>query len=327
MSFDDLGIGFAGNPLDRLFQARDDALLRAGLAAEPHARAVVFVQSMPVLRLAAEGLSSLHPLAAARAFGDIREEVLLGRDENGPLYALLLPDDAAHAEAPPDAAAFVDQRRLILPALPMLQIRDLRALANKGALPRAEIAILAQAKAILHFHAHHAFCARCGAQTRSAQGGWRRDCRACDARHFPRTDPVAIMNVVDGDFCLLGRQKQFPEKMYSCLAGFVEGGETLEEAVRREVMEEAAISVGAVRYIASQPWPFPASLMIGCEAQALSRDIAIDPAELEDCRWFSRAEVRAMLEGRHEQGLFAPNPVALAHSLLAYWLSSETQSG
>ena len=240
MSFFDLDIGFAGNPLDRLSGAREDAARLAELADAANARAVVFVQSMPVLRLdEGESLSSLHSLPAARAFGAIREEVLLGRDEYGPVFALLLPDDAALAEAPQGAEAFVDQRRLILAACPALQIRDLRALAGKGALPRAEVAILAQAKAILHYHAHNRFCAACGAPTGSSQGGWRRDCPACGAKHFPRTDPVAIMNVVDGDFCLLGRQKVFPEKMYSCLAGFVEAGETLEEAVRREVMEEA----------------------------------------------------------------------------------------
>ena len=320
MSSCDLDTGFAGNPLDRLSRARENSALLAELAAAPDARAVVLVQSMPVLRLAGEALSSLHPLAAARAFGAMREEVLLGRDGNGPVFALLLPDDAAQADESTDAAAFVDQRRLILPAFPALQIRDLRPLANKAALPRAEIALLAQAKAILHFHAHHSFCPRCGAPTRSSQGGWRRDCPACGARHFPRADPVAIMNVVDGDFCLLGRQKIFPEGMYSCLAGFVEGGETLEETVRREVMEEAGVRVGAVRYVASQPWPFPASIMVGCEAQALSREIVLDRAELEDCRWFSRAEVLAMLEGHHERGFFAPNPIAIAHTLLAHWL-------
>ncbi len=320
MSFCDLDIGFAGNPLDRLFRAREDAAQLAELADAAKARAVVFVQSMPVLRLEGESLSSLHPLPAARAFGAIREEVLLGRDQIGPVFALLLPDDAARAEAPQDAEALVDQRRLVLPTFPALQIRDLRALAITGALPHAEIAILAQAKAILHYHGDNRFCARCGASTFSAQGGWRRDCRACGAKHFPRADPVAIMNVIDGDFCLLGRQKNFPEAMYSCLAGFVEAGETFEEAVRREVMEEAGIVVGAVCYVASQPWPFPASIMVGCEAQALSREIAVDRAELEDCRWFSRAEVRGMLEGRHHRGFFAPNRIAIARTLLEHWL-------
>ena len=129
-------------------------------------------------------------------------------------------------------------------------------------------------------------------------GGYRRDCPNCGAEHFPRTDPVVIMLAIDGERCLLGRQARFAPGMYSCLAGFVEPGETIEDAVRRETAEEAGITVGRVRYHASQPWPFPSSLMIGCHAEALSRDIVRDDAELEACRWFSRAEVRAMLAGR-----------------------------
>jgi NAD+ diphosphatase len=320
MSPYDMIIGFAGNPLDRLSQRRDDEAFFAELAAAPQARAMVFVQSMPVLRHDSEKLSALHPLQAARSFGAVREEVLLGRDAKGPVFALLLPDDAAISEIPQDADAFVDRRALILPSRPELQIRDLRPLANNQALSREEIAMLGQAKAILHYHATHRFCARCGAPTRASHAGWRRDCPACGAQHFPRTDPVAIMTIEDGDFCVLGRQKHFPEKMYSCLAGFVEAGETLEEAVRREAMEESGIAVGAVRYIASQPWPFASSLMIGCRARALSRDITIDREELEDCRWFSRDEVHAMVAERHPDGLFAPNPFAIARPLLEHWL-------
>ncbi len=316
----DLSVGFAGNPLDRLSHLRDDAEKLAALAAAPNARAAVFVQAMPVLRMEDERLRGLHPLAEARRLGEATEEVLLGRDAEGPIFALTLPDEAAQAETPPDGSDFVDQRRLFLPGRPEIYIRELRILANKEALPREIIAMLAQAKAILHDHATHRFCARCGSRTHSVQAGWRRDCPACGAMHFPRTDPVVIMMVTQGGSCLLGRQKRFPEKMYSCLAGFLESGETLEEAVRREIMEEAGIAVGPVRYVASQPWPFPASLMIGCQAEALSREIVMDPEELEDCRWFSRHEARAMLEGRHEQGLFAPNPMAIAHTLLAHWL-------
>jgi NAD+ diphosphatase len=320
MSAYDLAVGFAGNPLDRLSEIRDDTEKVAEFYAAPNARAVVFVQTMPLLRKAGERLEALHSFAEARALAPPQAEVLLGRDDKGPIFALMLPDEAAAAETPPDGGDFVDQRRLFLPGRPEFYIRELRILANKEALPREKIAILAQAKAVLHYHATHGFCARCGAPTHSSQAGWRRDCPACGALHFPRTDPVVIMMVTQGDYCLLGRQKRFPEKMYSCLAGFLESGETLEEAVRREIMEEAGIPVGAVRYIASQPWPFPASLMIGCEAEALARDIVIDKTELEDCRWFSRDEARAMIEGRHEQGLFAPNPMAIAHSLLAHWL-------
>ncbi len=313
-------IGFTGNPLDRLSLLRDDAAALTHLLNDPAARAVVFVQSMPVLRTIRDRLVAFHPLAQARSLGPAQIEVLLGRDEAGPIFALALPDDAAHADEAPDARAFVDRRWLVLPDHPEIQIHDLRALANKKLLAGSELAILAQAKSVLHYHTTHAFCARCGAATIPANAGWRRDCPSCGARHFPRTDPVAIMLVVDGDNCLLGRAKHFPDKMYSCLAGFVESGETLEEAVRREVMEEAGIRVGAVRYVASQPWPFPASIMVGCEAQALSREIAIDRAELEDCRWFGRAEVLAMFEGRHQQGFFTPNPIAIAHTLLQHWL-------
>ena len=313
-------IGFAGNPLDRLSQIRDDTAAVAELAADPAARAVVFVQSMPIL--SSEGALALHPLAQARNFGAAQVEVLLGRDAKGPVFALLLPDEAAQAEETAEPGA-VDQRRLALPQHPELPIRDLRALANKQALDASQLAILAQAKSILHYHATHPFCARCGAPTRTAQAGWRRDCPACGAHHFPRTDPVAIMLVTDGENCLLGRQKPFPPKMYSCLAGFVESGETLEECVRREVMEEAGIVVGAVAYTASQPWPFPTTLMLGCRAQALSHEITMDAEELEDCRWFSRAEARAMIEESNADGFFAPGKIAIARILLEQWLAEE----
>ncbi len=309
-------IGFAGNRLDRLPNAREDAAKVAELAGDVQARAVVFVQDMPVLHLASDRLEALHPLEQARKFAPPAAEVLLGRDGAGPIFALLLPDEAARLENPDPA----EQGRLVVPDRSDLQIRDLRAVAAKTLVGREDLAILAQAKAILHFHATHAHCARCGAPTKSAHAGWRRDCSACGALHFPRTDPVAIMLVVDGDSCLLGRQRHFPEKMYSCLAGYVEAGETLEEAVRREVLEEAGIEVGAVTYLASQPWPFPSTLMLGCMAQAFSRGIVMDAVELEDCRWFSRAEARAMIEGAHRQGFFAPSQFAIARTLLEFWL-------
>jgi NAD+ diphosphatase len=150
-------------------------------------------------------------------------------------------------------------------------------------------------------------------------GGYRRDCPACGAEHFPRTDPVVIMLAIDGERCLLGRQARFAPAMYSCLAGFVEPGETIEDAVRRETAEEAGIAVGRVRYHASQPWPFPSSLMIGCHAEAISRDIVRDEAELEACRWFGRAEVQAMLAGLHPDGLKCPPDIAIAHHLIKAW--------
>ncbi len=314
-------MGFAGNPLDRLSALRDDAPALAALAEDKNARAVAFAQNMPVLCGDGAGQTALHALSEAEAFAPAREKILLGRDAIGPVYALLLPDDCALEEQPAASGGFIDQRHLSLRGRPDLSFHDLRGLGMKAALPAANIAILAQAKSILHFHAAHRFCARCGAETAAAQAGWRRDCSACGAQHFPRTDPVVIVLVTQGASCLMGRQKQFPPGMYSCLAGFVESGETFEEAARREILEESGVRIGAVACLASQPWPFPANLMLGCRAEALSREIVMDAAELEDCRWFSRDEVRAMIEGRHEQAFQAPNSLAIARRLLDHWLA------
>jgi NAD+ diphosphatase len=156
-------------------------------------------------------------------------------------------------------------------------------------------------------------------------GGWKRFCTSCEAEHFPRTDPVAIMMAVKGDKCVLGRQSRFPPGMYSCLAGFIEPGETIENAVRRELFEEAGVKTGAVRYLASQPWPFPGSMMIGCIAEALDDALVIDGEELEDARWFSRDEVISMIKGEHPDGLLAPQPIAIANAIMRAWaLEGET---
>jgi NAD+ diphosphatase len=171
----------------------------------------------------------------------------------------------------------------------------------------------------MHWHARRRFCSNCGSPNEVAAAGWRRECKVCKMQHFPRTDPVVIMLAVDGDACLLGRQPRFPKGMYSALAGFLEPGETIEAAVRREIQEEAGVDCGEVRYFASQPWPFPSSLMIGCFAQARSRALEVDRVELEDARWFSREEALALLERRHPDGLVAPIPMAIAHHLLKRW--------
>ena len=167
-------------------------------------------------------------------------------------------------------------------------------------LPRDEGGLLAYAKGILHWHERHRFCGNCGLPTESREAGHLRVCtdRACGASHFPRTDPAVIMLISDGDRAVLGRKSEWPDGMYSALAGFVEPGESLEEAVAREVKEEVAIDVNNIRYHSSQPWPFPASLMLGFYADAVSGEIAFDPDELEDARWFSRAELK-----RGEAGL------------------------
>ena len=176
------------------------------------------------------------------------------------------------------------------------------------------------------WHARHRFCANCGQPTRAASGGWKRECDGCGAQHFPRTDPVTIMLVVRhdpalGDVCLMARQSRFPPGMYSCIAGFVEPGESFEDAVRRETLEETGLVVGSVRYLACQPWPFPSSLMIGCIAESLTSAITLDETELEAGRWFTRAEAELMLEGRHPEGFTPPVHIAIANTLLRAWLA------
>lgn len=201
-------------------------------------------------------------------------------------------------------------------------LMDLRSLAVAGTLPQGELAILAQARSLLHWHEHHGFCANCGIKTEMRDAGYRRHCAACGTDHFPRTDPVIIIAVRHKTRMLLGRQSAWPEGMYSTLAGFMEPGETIEEAARREVFEEAGIRVGEIKFHANQPWPFPSSLMIGLIGEALNGDIIIDPKELETARWFERDEVQSMLDKNHPQGLNAPLPLAIAHHLIRACLQS-----
>lgn len=198
-----------------------------------------------------------------------------------------------------------------------------RSRAAMMALHGGELAIWGTARSVLDWHARHRFCARCGQPTVPAKGGWQRDCPACNSQHFPRVDPVAIMLVECGGQLLLGRQSRFPERSYSALAGFVEPGETIEEAVIREVFEEAGVRVRDVAYIASQSWPFPSQLMIGCIAQADSMALNIDTSEIEDARWFTRAEVAEALAREQDSASFVPPPKqAIAHHMLGWWLEN-----
>jgi NAD+ diphosphatase len=176
------------------------------------------------------------------------------------------------------------------------------------------------AKSIVTWHQRHGYCANCGTRTAMKEGGWKRDCPNCRTEHFPRTDPVVIMLVTSEEKVLLGRQKQFPPGMYSCLAGFVEVAETIEDAVRREIFEESGIRCTDVDYYMTQPWPYPSSLMIGCTARAINEDIVVDRAELEDARWFNRTEATLMLKRQHPDGLAGPHPFAIAHHLLGSWV-------
>ena len=289
-------LGFAASDLERRPAERGSEPPAFAEAAD--ARIVLVAGERVVLRAAGSVTALLGPEDAARV-EDRRHEICLGSLAGRPVYAAAILPEAG--------AAFPESA---------FRIRDLRAIATEALVPAGEVGLLAAAKSLLAWHARHGFCAQCGSATVPRAGGFRRDCPACGATHFPRTDPVAIMLVRRGDTCLLGRAPHFPEAMYSCLAGFVEPGETIEAAVRRETFEETGVQVGAVRYRASQPWPFPSSLMIGCAAQATSEAITIDAAELADARWFGRDEVRAMVEGRHSAGLTLPPPMAIAHGLV-----------
>jgi NAD+ diphosphatase len=299
---------FCINPLERSEVERDPEAL-ARVRQDPDTLTVLLAGDDPVLTPRAEGMTSLtrlgSPLGGAAMRAGI-EQAFLGYLDQRPVVATLVDAETFAADAE-------------------FQVVDLRSIAVQGLVPEAELGLLAQAKALFNWHRTHGFCARCGAATHPSPTRLRRDCPACAAQHFPRTDPVVIMLVTRGENCLLGRQARFVPGMYSCLAGFVSQGETIEDSVRREVMEEAGVRVGQVRYVTSQPWPFPSSLMIGCQGEAESEAVTLDRDELEDGRWFSREEVRAMFERRHPDGLSAPNPIAIAHHLLHGWVFGRTE--
>ncbi|MGV6873045.1 NAD(+) diphosphatase [Pseudochelatococcus sp. B33] len=298
---------FGTNRLDRHSERRESEAQLAALRANEQARAFVIAGDTPLLKTGGSPERARFTLKETEAFGAAQESAFLGVLDGVPLFALLFPAELAQS---------LTGRGDVEPV-------NLRALAAEGLLPTDELGPLGEAKALMDWHRRHGFCANCGAPTIAFTGGFRRDCQACGAQHFPRVDPVVIMLVTGGERCLLGRQPKFAPGMYSALAGFVEPGETIEDAVRREVMEEAGVPVGAVRYLASQPWPFPSSLMIGCAAQALAHDIVVDRLELEDARWFTREEARLMLAGSHPDGLSAPRPMAIAHHLLRAFVETD----
>jgi len=292
---------FAGNPLDRVFQRRQDAAWIASLLADPETRLLPLVDLKPLGRDATA--LDWQPVAPWRSLIESGAMLIfLGIGDGRAYFAL----DASTAKDALDGASPIDARTMA------------------AAIPGEEAAILAEARSLLDWHSRHGFCAACGTPSAVASAGWTRRCPNCQAHHFPRVDPVVIMLTVDGERCLLGRGRRRPGNRFSCLAGFMEPGETLEEAVRREVQEEAGIKVGRVRYLASQPWPFPSSLMMGCLAEALSHDINIDPEEIGEARWFAREEVKAMVarsQGDDPAPALPqlPAPLAIGHQIARRW--------
>ena len=312
-------VTFGGSALDRAGEIRDNPDVVRFAQRAPDSRAIVFWRGKPLINRARPAtlarLSMDHPV-----LNDAREApILLGREDGAARFAydvsawepedldaaslggFLDPSEQSHP-ATGDDEVFVELRRVMT----WLDARD------------AELA--ATGKAMLGWHQTHGFCACCGAPTEIAQAGWQRRCPSCRAAHFPRTDPVVIMLITHGNSVLMGRSPGWPRGMYSLLAGFIEPGETLEAAVRREVFEESGVKVGEVSYLSSQPWPFPASLMFGCRGEALSREIDIDPVEIEDAMWVSREEMMEIFAGNHDQILPARKG-AIAHFLLENWLA------
>ena len=302
-------LGYTASIIERAAGMRADTAALAGLQNDSNARAYLIGGEMVALNKTANSHDPLFTLSQAQAFGPTGEAVFIGFCRDAPRFARALEPETAEA----------------FKAHPELLLTDLRSIAVKGLVDSEHLPPLAAAKALLGWHARHRFCPNCGAGTNVVEGGWRRDCPSCHVQHFPRTDPVVIMLPFSGDACVLGRSYRFVRAMWSCLAGFMEPGETIEEAVHRETREECGIVCGRVRYFASQPWPFPSSLMIGCHAEALSREIVIDRTELDDARWFERDEVAAMLMRRHPNELTTPPEVAIAYHIIRAWAEGEVR--
>ncbi len=299
-------LGYSESRIERAAELRNDAARLEALAKDSRAGAYLIGGELIVAKKGAPLNQPLFSMPDAGAF-TANETVFLGLADGAPRFGIGI--------APATAEKLKTHEEFM--------VSDLRSIAVQGLVDAEHLPPIAEAKAVLHWHARHRFCSNCGAATQLADGGWKRNCPACKTEHFPRTDPVVIMLAIDGDRCLLGRSPRFVPGMWSCLAGFIEPGESFEDAVHRETREEAGITCGRVAYFRSQPWPFPTSLMIGCHAEALTTDIVIDRIELEGARWFERDEIASMLLRKHSQGLTTPPPVAIAHHIIRAWMEDE----
>ncbi len=296
---------YAGNPLDRGERERRDEAWISARSRDPGSK------FLP--------LHDLNVLVSGDSLAWIGTGDLVGlATDKAPVFLGLLDGAAYFAVDVSGVRGNSDQ----LAAAKGSRFEDARSAAAYLSAPDA--GILAQARAQIDWHNRHRFCSVCGHRSEPKRGGQKRECPSCRTEHFPRTDPVVITVVSDGDRCLLGqsRGRLSRMRMYSALAGFVDQGESIEEAVAREVMEEAGISVGNIRFHSSQPWPFPSSLMIGCHADALTTEIAMDDEEMNDVQWFDREEVLQALDGSNPE-LAVPQPLAIAHHLIRAWAAGE----
>jgi NAD+ diphosphatase len=296
--------GFVSNILDRAAHLRSDDAKLLAMEGQADAHAYVVYRDSLVVKREATGPRALLRIDEALKLGANPGTIFLGLREGAPVFGMGISPAAVEALLTREDAA----------------VNELRGMAMQGVVSPGQLSAIAMAKSMVNWHQRHGYCANCGTRTAMKEGGWKRDCPNCKAEHFPRTDPVVIMLVTSGDKVLLGRQKHFPPGMYSCLAGFVEVAETVEDAVRREIFEESGIRCTDVKYYMTQPWPYPSSLMIGCTARATNEDIVVDRAELEDARWFDRREATLMIKREHPDGLAGPHPFAIAHHLLGRWV-------
>lgn len=302
--------------LDRVGPKRADEAFIAAQRAAQNGRYLVFCDLKPVIASSQDRTSGdlrWHSMTDISSMGfDTADALFLGldRETGAPYFAIAISEQSAMA-APGGAER-------LRPAV------DLRSLAMQAILSPEELSLAGQARALAQWHENQKCCGKCGAATFAKDGGWRRKCTGCGLDWFPRTDPVVIMLVTDGERCILAHEHRYQNKMYSTLAGFLEPGEDIEHAVRREVAEETNIRVGRVTYHSSQPWPFPHSLMMGCIAHAETTEITIDKNEIAEARWFTRDECRAMLEKRHPDGLTAPAGHAIANKLIWSFVEGKT---
>ena len=296
---------FAGNPLDRASDRRAKPAWVAERLAGPDSLAIALWNGKPFIEDAKDGggvqIAYLPAEMARQLSGGAERLLFLGLWQEIAVFAVDLEGAADPADGHLQGLG---------------RFEDLRVIALT--LPAADAGILATAKSMFEWRRKHLFCAACGAPTQVAEAGWKRICPTCNAQHFPRTDPVVIMLAVKGERCLLGRQAMWPKGIYSALAGFLEPGETIEEACARELFEEAALRTRSVRYHSTQPWPWPSTLMIGLIAEVENDDAVADQVELDEVRWFTREEARAMLRGEIPDA-HSPSPMAIAHQIIKAW--------
>jgi NAD+ diphosphatase len=299
---------FAGNPLDRASDRRANAEWLAGQLASSDSLGVALWNGKPLIEKTpgkdgGEGgvqIAYLPSKLVGELAGGAERLLFLGLWKETAIFAVDLEGTSDPTLGPLEGLG---------------EFKELRTIALQ--LPGSDAAILATAKSMFEWRRRHLFCAACGQPSEAKDGGWKRQCPSCQVEHFPRTDPVVIMLAVHGDRCMVGRQEMWPKGMFSALAGFLEPGESIEEACARELAEEAGLKTVRVRYHSTQPWPYPSSLMIGLIAEVEDEDARPDQTELSEVRWFSRAEARALIRGEIE-GVF-PQPMAIAHQLLKAW--------